>query len=48
MKDIDDYLNEPPDPGWCEEHSSSKPCLACAADEADRALDARREHDGTR
>lgn len=39
----DHMLEEPPDPEWCEEHRASKPCLACAVDEADRRVDSQRE-----
>jgi hypothetical protein len=43
MKDLDDYLNEPPDPGWCEDHANHVPCAACRADAADRMLDSRKD-----
>lgn len=39
----DEYLNEPPDEAWCQEHAEIKPCPACRADEADRQYDAQKE-----
>lgn len=39
----DEYLNEPPDERWCQEHATPIPCAACLADIADRQYDERRE-----
>jgi len=42
MNDYDDLLNEP-DPRYCELHNQPVPCMACAADQADRAYDSQRD-----
>jgi len=39
---VPDHEIDEPDERICEEHQERKPCRACAADAADRELDARR------
>ena len=39
----DHYLEEPPDPEWCEEHRCGKPCRLCRLDYAEQRAEAQRE-----
>lgn len=39
----DEYLNEPPDPAWCDTHGCPRPCQHCRDEQADRQYDERNE-----